>query len=322
MRHVRLGGSKLPKVSILRNKIKNESNIADEISECALLGRWIASLCSINSLKKMVDEESLKPRGLEQLVDTSNESFESLLSNSNEEAPSDEDHQMNEFNEMEERLLRKLGVELKQLVADYLNNGHIDDENEDDNSLPSRTLNNNILNDRDQDVSLHTDTYSLMMISKPFSRPWVIGLGIYALQMTLLVFVCREMFFDCDFWFWVRFSSTPDPLLSCAQFLVLITIFFLQNDLVEVTRNLFVLNDDDILILVGAQNDNSYNKARRFVLPNLLKLTMAIITIVVTVVVTLQSKNMLELLKDFAALLIINEIDDRFFSVVVQNGLG
>ena len=67
----------------------------------------------------MADEEALKPRGLEELVDTSNESFESLLSNSNEEAPSDEDHQMIDFNEMENKLLRKLRIELKQLVADY-----------------------------------------------------------------------------------------------------------------------------------------------------------------------------------------------------------
>ena len=177
-------------------------------------------------------------------------------------------------------------------------------------------------NDAQQHVSLPQDTFSLMMVSKPLSRSWWAGFGIYSLQITLLILLCREMFVEKNIM--TEFTETPSAAVSIAQFFVLLAIFALQSDLVESVRSLFILEALHIRYLAVGDDDprkeNQFSMLTWFVLPNLIKLIMAIVTIVVTLVVTLQSETILDLLKDFTALMIINEIDNLSFAILVQNG--
>jgi hypothetical protein len=177
----------------------------------------------------------------------------------------------------------------------------------------------NIENDGEQRVSLPNDTFSLMIVSKIRTSPWLIGLGIYSLQMVLLVFLCLEMFvFGGNFL--AQFPLKVDPLVSSAQFFVLLAIFFLQSDLVEAVVNLFVLSDDNLRDLISESDDSIQNIRAYFVFTNLLKLTMAIITIVVSVALTVRSSTTFDLLKDFAALMIISQLDNVVFTFIAKNG--
>ena len=178
-------------------------------------------------------------------------------------------------------------------------------------------------NDDPNKVSLPQDTFSLMIVSKAGTSPWVAGFGIFALQMLLLVFVCWEMFFDGNFL--AQFPLKVKLRVSITQFFVLLAIFFLQTDLVEAARSLSMVNNEHIsneLIsgLVEERGDIADEARERFVGTNRLKLTMAIITIAVSVALVVRSTTSLELLKEFAALMVITQLDNMAFKLFVKNG--
>jgi hypothetical protein len=72
----------------------------------------------------------------------------------------------------------------------------------------------------------------------------------------------------------------------------------------------------------GSDDGNNKNLRARFVFANVFKLAMAIVTITVTVGLTITSYTILDLLKDFAALMFITELDNLVFKLLVKNGLN
>ena len=112
--------------------------------------------------------------------------------------------------------------------------------------------------------------------------------------------------------------------VTCAQFFVLFGIIFLQNDLVEVARNISVLNEDNgttLMNLVGGYDDDSEKVKARFVYVNVMKFTMAVVTVAVVVFLAVISSETLNLLRDFAALLIVSHFDDAVFKLFAKNGI-
>ena len=192
----------------------------------------------------------------------------------------------------------------------------------------------NIGADGEQHYSLPQDTFSIMMVSNLYSGSWLLGFLVYVIQMTLFVLLCIEMFTREEGGILAQFAEKPVAMVSWAQLLVLFAIFFLQSDLVEATRCIFMLKEQHMCHLTsggageGHITNNTiinclsawWNKIC-FIFPNVLKLSMAIITIMTSVFVTLQTEKVLELLKDFSALMIVNEIDNRVFTLFVENGL-
>ena len=210
----------------------------------------------------------------------------------------------------------------------------------------------NIDNHGEQHMSLPQDTYSLMIVSKPYSNTWCIGFGIFTLQITLFILLLINMTGD----FLSLFNpKAPEWELVTAQFLILLAIFFLQGDLVEAIQCLFFLEETHVEYLLTGLGQNltstttddevlgqddavpagdhviHHQKNSRtwwwksqylcFIFPNLLKLIMAIVTIMTSVIVTLQSETNLDLLKEFSALMIINQFDNMVFVLFVANGL-
>ena len=127
---------------------------------------------------------------------------------------------------------------------------------------------------------------------------------------------------------WNNFPRGLTNVSYCAKALAGPAILTLQHDLVEAIQCLFMLEKSHKQSLALGEGGSSINisvSGRRntiiwFDFPNVLKALIAIITAMFTSFVTLKATDIMDLLKDFAALVIINEIDNHVFAVYMENG--
>ena len=164
----------------------------------------------------------------------------------------DELNEMRRQNDELKRTVQNLSEDLEQIQksngVDYLKNDAVDSDKKGDKMRSLRRSTLIIDDDGEQNFSLPRDTFSLMIVSKPFSSPWLIGVLTYAIQMSLFLLLGVELFVSSkkEGGILTAFAGLPSTEVSIAQFLVLLAIFFLQSDLVEATRCLFVLEDRHI----------------------------------------------------------------------------
>mmetsp|Transcript_25491 Transcript_25491/g.38660 ORF Transcript_25491/g.38660 Transcript_25491/m.38660 type:complete len:634 (-) Transcript_25491:82-1983(-) len=196
-------------------------------------------------------------------------------------------------------------------------------------------------------MSLPEDTYSLILVSGRLQHSWSLGLFIFFVQLLLMVFLGIEMFSNYAHLHLIP-KEIPGPPILISQFLVFCAVFFLQGQLAEACTMLFLVyidaskvdelvknedeNEDKIISkdertpndereLVKNKEDDRLDKAlkervRLLVFLWVIKAIMAIMTIGVAFVLIVGAKDILNLLKDFAALMIITELDDVAFAFI------
>ena len=169
---------------------------------------------------------------------------------------------------------------------------------------------------------LPKDTYSLMMVSKRNTSPWMVGLCTYIFQMLLLLFLSVEITIDGGNVL-SHFPLKVDPKVSCVQFIVLLVLFFLtKRDLVVAARNLIRMSKNNFDNLVDnvsrlVELEDMVKARARFVYASVMKLTMAILTVTVSVLLTIKGNTTFDLLKDFAFLFIVSQLDYLLYKLFV-----
>ena len=169
---------------------------------------------------------------------------------------------------------------------------------------------------------LEWDFFTMMMINDPFSWAWFVGLISVSTQLTLAIILILDQI-DYDF-----FGTTMMlPVRAgrntyVAQFIVIVLSVMTQTDLVMGIRNMAMLPLKDTESWKGVIYSRS-NKKRtcsdmriwivRVFIPVILKMIVGALVLITTFFVIVQSESIVELLKDFSALLIISSIDDIFF---------
>ena len=183
------------------------------------------------------------------------------------------------------------------------------------------------------------DTFSIMMTSKVCSVGWVLGLGTFAFQMILIVIILIG-------YFQLSKGSTPfdAPIrvtikVRIGQFFAVILSLLSQQDIFTAIDSLIAFrssspenNDTGFYRLLVDDNDEDASQREngkecatwflRAILPNFLKLTQGISVLFVSLIVIIQSDDLIGLLRDFTALYFLSEIDNIFFRVASQGYFG
>ena len=158
--------------------------------------------------------------------------------------------------------------------------------------------------------TLAEDTYTLMMHAPPLSRPWLLGFGVFSLQaiLTAMVLIAEIQ------------QSTGNPFLMLpfdvrlstriGQVVGLIIILMYQSDYWTASTLL------EIRFIGKGVNELS------ILFPAIIRFSQSIGVVVASTILILQSDSIIDLVKDYTAILFISEIDDFIFSLADRGYLG
>ena len=186
---------------------------------------------------------------------------------------------------------------------------------------------------------INEDTFSVMMTSKVFSLGWVLGVGTFAFQMTLIVIILIG-------YYKLSNNSTPfdAPIrvtneVRIGQFSAVILSLLSQQDIWTAIDALIVFRSSSpannergfYRLLVDDDNDGALQRGNgkecatwfvRAILPNCLKLIQGFSVLFVALIVIIRSDELVKLLRDFTALYFLSEIDNIVFRVASQGYFG
>ncbi len=174
-------------------------------------------------------------------------------------------------------------------------------------------------------TELTSDTYTLMMITKPFHKSWNFGFGIFLIQITLLILI----FLSGGFGGATFLSDIPFKVsneMRASQFIAIFITIMISHDIFMPVKDLTLLwiNRREWSKVVQGINTTSYRSMRNFdmeddggswgrpvvkrrktwllhiFLPCMLKFLQGIFVLIITFVIVIQSDNTLDLFKDFA----------------------
>ena len=177
---------------------------------------------------------------------------------------------------------------------------------------------------------LPSDTITFMMVYKPLTLVWNIGVFSFLLQMLLLILIFISQINEGD-------GSTPfnvpfkvDNEVRIGQFAVILVCLLSQDDVLTSLQSicalwkcdcaafqeLFASGNDDPPFQVVAEARSSRDRkfyALHILLPNLLKFAQGVLVLTVTLVIIVQGQDLIDLLKDSTALFFVSGIDNIIF---------
>mmetsp|Transcript_847 Transcript_847/g.1267 ORF Transcript_847/g.1267 Transcript_847/m.1267 type:complete len:538 (-) Transcript_847:168-1781(-) len=183
---------------------------------------------------------------------------------------------------------------------------------------------------------LDEDTYSLMMISRPCSREWLLGIVTFIffqlwLELLILFSLLNEYEINC---YWTQSSCVPFnvpfrvPLeVTLAQGIALILVLATQSDILTSIHAIITLQKNANNVqwdkLIGEEDNRSFCLwIIRILLPNLAKFIQGAIILFLSFVIIVQSENIIDLLKDFTSLLVVSQADNILFHLAAAGFLG
>ena len=245
-----------------------------------------------------------------------------MLSDHDEEQPLADNNILEEVNS-----LRKQMDELKEEMK---------------NSMSNKLRRSTSRRGNFQEFSLDEDTYSLMMTSTPFSRPWIIGfLTSVIFQLGLGVLIGLQLLEhynanDCggllenndenDTCILFDVPLTSNLYVAAAQVITIVLVLATQNDLLSSLQTIVVLRNRENVPwdkLIGQEGNRNYCLwLNRIFFPNILKIAQSIAILFASFVIIVQSTDIIDLLKDFSALLAVSQSDNIMFHLVDMGFLG
>jgi len=174
--------------------------------------------------------------------------------------------------------------------------------------------------------ALDHDTFTLMTISRVGSYSWSLGACSFCFQMILASQILVEQILLS-----VNSSTFNVPFkvslsVRLAQFLSIALALAMQSDIFTSVRAFLVLGErnSNWISVIGRQGERkSYMLWLIYVLfPNLLKFSQGFLVLTTCLVVIVQADDIVALLKDFTALMIVSEIDNVIFGVAAYGYLG
>eukprot|EP00979_Chaetoceros_neogracilis_P015602 scaffold6229_cov178-Chaetoceros_neogracile.AAC.3 len=219
-----------------------------------------------------------------------------------------------------------LQIEVKNILA------HI---HKTDNVLRPTSTSSAVKQDSDTDDDLlyilPSDTFTFMMVYKPLTLVWNIGIFSFLLQMLLLILIFISQINEGD-------GSTPfnvpfkvDNEVRIGQFAVILVCLLSQDDVLTSLQTICALwkcdcaafqelfasgHDDPTFLQAAAEARSSRDRkfyALHMLLPNLLKFAQGVLVLIVTLVIIVQGQDLIDLLKDSTALFFVSGIDNVIF---------
>ena len=173
-------------------------------------------------------------------------------------------------------------------------------------------------------IAFDEDTFSMMMLAPLCSRDWLLAFCAVSFQWVLLLLI----FFDL-----VGSQSSPlnipysvDIEVTAGQFLGIFICVGVQTDVLSSVRMIVALANSEHIQwdkVIGVEDRRNLSTwLCRVLLPNAMKFMSGCMVLSVNFVTIVQSDNIVDLMKDVAALLIISEITEVFFKLAEFGFLG
>lgn len=195
------------------------------------------------------------------------------------------------------------------------------------------------------------DTFTLMMLSHPLTKSWILGFFVVSFQITLGLIVLIFQLGEGN-------ESTPfnvphrvDLVIRISEFLTIILCLCTQDDILTAIDSLqtfrysrisewrSIIYEDSITKDNEEEGDfttddetNSENGHQersdcnlwltRIVVPNFFKFVQGTLVTFISYVVVIQSDDIVELLKDYSALFVLSQVDNIFFAFAYRHYLG
>jgi len=157
--------------------------------------------------------------------------------------------------------------------------------------------------------------YYVVFVPLP-SKSWLMGFAVFSVQLALGVLIIADQVED-DFAATMNIPPRNDPVVRIGQFMAVVLALFSQTDITITLYNLFQLwygSKSQWNKVIGEEHDTSFNLwLGRIFVPNVLKISQGVIILIASIIIILQSSDIVELLKDFTALFVISSVDDIFF---------
>lgn len=171
-------------------------------------------------------------------------------------------------------------------------------------------------------IAFDEDTFSLMMLHPVMSRDWVLAICATSFQWLFLILILIDL---------NKASATPFNIpyavrleVTVGQYLGIFICVGVQTDVLSSVRLLAAMwgtKDWDRVIGEEGHGTKMLFFVRVF-LPNLMKFVSGLLVLVANFVTIVATPNIVDLMKDVAALLVISEITEIFFSLASFGFLG
>ena len=172
-------------------------------------------------------------------------------------------------------------------------------------------------------IPFDPDTFSLMMTNPPMSRAWILALQAVSFQWTILLLIFINVTSDQQTPLNIPYSVPVS--VTAGQFMSIFICVGVQTDVSSVIRMTAAMHgEEDWAELLGIEQDNATKMTFfvRVALPNIMKFISGCLVLVVNFITIVQSDNIVDLMKDVSALLIISEITEIVFQLAEFGFLG
>ena len=170
-------------------------------------------------------------------------------------------------------------------------------------------------------LAFDEDTFSMMMLAPVMSRDWLLATAAVSFQWVLLILINIDLHSDAATPLNIPYSV---PIaVTAGQFLGIFICVGVQTDVLSSVRLVAALwKSDDWAETIGEEEASKRLFFVRILMPNLMKFVSGCLVLSVNFVTIVQSDNIVDLMKDVAALLIISEITEIFFKLAEFGFLG
>eukprot|EP00553_Chaetoceros_curvisetus_P014537 CAMPEP_0204644210 /NCGR_PEP_ID=MMETSP0718-20130828/1305_1 /ASSEMBLY_ACC=CAM_ASM_000674 /TAXON_ID=230516 /ORGANISM="Chaetoceros curvisetus" /LENGTH=403 /DNA_ID=CAMNT_0051665701 /DNA_START=1 /DNA_END=1212 /DNA_ORIENTATION=+ len=205
---------------------------------------------------------------------------------------------------------------------------------------------------RDQDRTkyhyLEEDVFSLMMMNNVFeswfmSGPWLLGMvtfGVFQIGLGILIIYdqwintreeCEENKGTTEACLPFNIPLRVGTGVIYARYAAVILVLATQTDVLSSIQTMLLLKSTssegwDKIIGEEGSGDNRSISGRlwivRILIPNMLKLIQAIVILFTSFIIIIQSETIVDLLKDFTAVLVISHADNLMFYLAVHGYFG
>jgi len=181
---------------------------------------------------------------------------------------------------------------------------------------------------RSNNESLPGDVFTLMMLSRPCSAAWALGIIVFACQIGLCILIVFDTVHNNNELSTFEFPWREDITTYIGQFISLLFVVLAQGDIFSSLRTLMYLRKNtrwDIILLGKKGGDDPpspWQWTLHILFPNLMKFFQGLTVFYVAFLVIMKSTTLLDLVKDFTALMVVSELDNMVFDFVAYGYLG
>lgn len=172
-------------------------------------------------------------------------------------------------------------------------------------------------------ITFDHDVFSLMMLHRVKSRDWALAICMIAFQWTYLIIILINLVGRGVFLSTFDVPYAVETEVTVGQFLGIFIVVGLQSDVLSSIRMTMAMHsNEDWNIVIHEPEKSKSLFFVRILLPNIIKFSGGVLVLVCNFITIVSSRNIVDLMKDVSALLIISHLTEIAFKLSLFGFLG